>query len=244
MENNIGSVPINVSCHWVINLDEIPSLSRRVEIKTTHWRYGGYDPFVLAHQAEQDLFLPYPSFKRPRNDWVSMVKSRLRLIDNVDIHDGSAIDVTIEDVGPFVHESRSSEELDIASEMYFEEKIPMKTLMKRPTRILMLHPIMILMRISTYRTLYDYISLPSPPPPPPSQTKVPASFDALGSSSAPTTQPSSSTAPFTASAAWKPPLDYIHLRELPPISQLSYRNGLPALNTVDLRSCQISKSFR
>ncbi|KAI5661346.1 hypothetical protein M9H77_20669 [Catharanthus roseus] len=112
-------------------------------------RYGGYDSFVT--------------------DWVRVVKSQPRLIDvphqddafqeNMDIHDCSAIDVMIEEVGPLVHESRSSEELDITVEAYSEEEIPIKTPMKRPTRIPTLHPIVILMRIPTYRTLYDYVLL-------------------------------------------------------------------------------------
>ncbi|KAI5657930.1 hypothetical protein M9H77_26723 [Catharanthus roseus] len=60
-----------------------------------------------------------------------VMKSRPRLIDvphqddvfqeNVDIHEGSIIDVTNKDVGPLVHEFRSSKELDIAVEIYFEE---------------------------------------------------------------------------------------------------------------------------
>ncbi|KAI5681805.1 hypothetical protein M9H77_03033 [Catharanthus roseus] len=62
---------------------------------------------------------------------VDVMKSQPHLIDvphqddvfqeNVDIHNGSAIDVIIEDVGPLIHESRSSEELDIIVETYFDE---------------------------------------------------------------------------------------------------------------------------
>ncbi|KAI5649504.1 hypothetical protein M9H77_35509 [Catharanthus roseus] len=91
----------------------------------------GYDLFVLAHKAEQVSFLPYPGSKRSRTDWVNVMKSRPHLIDvphqddkfqeNMDIHEGSTIDVMIEDVGPLVHESHLSEELDIAVETYFEE---------------------------------------------------------------------------------------------------------------------------
>ncbi|KAI5672081.1 hypothetical protein M9H77_12445 [Catharanthus roseus] len=66
------------------------------------------------------------------NDRYSVaVKSRSRLIDvpqqddtfqeNVDICDGLTIDMTIEDVGPLIHKSRSLEELDITVEIYFEE---------------------------------------------------------------------------------------------------------------------------
>ncbi|KAI5649359.1 hypothetical protein M9H77_35364 [Catharanthus roseus] len=40
---------------------------------------------------------------------------------NEGIHEGSAIDVTIKDVGPLVHECRSSKLLDIAVLIYFEE---------------------------------------------------------------------------------------------------------------------------
>ncbi|KAI5662190.1 hypothetical protein M9H77_21513 [Catharanthus roseus] len=43
--------------------------------------------------------------------------------------------------------------------------------------------------------------------------------------------------------------DYIHLREPPPISQLSYRSSSPTLTTISLRSCRMfatcgGKSFR
>ncbi|KAI5675835.1 hypothetical protein M9H77_06785 [Catharanthus roseus] len=39
----------------------------------------------------------------------------------MEIHEPSTIDVKIEDIGPLVHESRSSEEVDIDVETYFEE---------------------------------------------------------------------------------------------------------------------------
>ncbi|KAI5664444.1 hypothetical protein M9H77_23767 [Catharanthus roseus] len=59
------------------------------------------------------------------------MKSRPRLIDvphqddvfqeNIDIHEGSTIDVTIEDVGPLTYEACSLKELRITIERYFEE---------------------------------------------------------------------------------------------------------------------------
>ncbi|KAI5677365.1 hypothetical protein M9H77_08315 [Catharanthus roseus] len=56
---------------------ELLDLQSGLELK-----YGGYDPFVLGHQAEQLSFLPYIGSKRPRTDWVSVMKSRpRRLID-------------------------------------------------------------------------------------------------------------------------------------------------------------------
>ncbi|KAI5666671.1 hypothetical protein M9H77_16524 [Catharanthus roseus] len=98
---------------------------------TFNQRHWGFDLFVLADQAELVSLLIYPGSKRPRTDWISVMKSRPRLIDvsyqddvfqeKVDIHEGLAVDVTIEEVGPLVHESHSSEELDIAVETYFEE---------------------------------------------------------------------------------------------------------------------------
>ncbi|KAI5652782.1 hypothetical protein M9H77_29969 [Catharanthus roseus] len=50
----------------------------------------------------------------------------LRLTDdafqeNVDVDEGSIIDEMIEDVGPLIHESRSSEEFDIDVKTYFEK---------------------------------------------------------------------------------------------------------------------------
>ncbi|KAI5664458.1 hypothetical protein M9H77_23781 [Catharanthus roseus] len=58
------------------------------------------------------------------------MKSRPRLIvdfhqddvfqENVDIHEGSVIDVMIKDIELLGHESRSSEELDIIVETYFK----------------------------------------------------------------------------------------------------------------------------
>ncbi|KAI5666278.1 hypothetical protein M9H77_16131 [Catharanthus roseus] len=94
-------------------------------------RYGGYNPFVLAHQAEQVSFPPYPGSKRMMTDWLSVMKSQPRVIDfpvqddsyqhNVDIGEGSTINAMIEDVETLVHDSCSSEELDIDIETYFEE---------------------------------------------------------------------------------------------------------------------------
>ncbi|KAI5682756.1 hypothetical protein M9H77_03984 [Catharanthus roseus] len=59
------------------------------------------------------------------------MKSRSRIIDvpiqvdafqeNVDVHEGSTIDMMIGDVGPLVHKSHLLEEFDIAIETYFEE---------------------------------------------------------------------------------------------------------------------------
>ncbi|KAI5663750.1 hypothetical protein M9H77_23073 [Catharanthus roseus] len=150
------------------------------------WRYEGYDPFVLPYQAEQDLFLPYPESKRLRTDWASVMKSRTRLLDfpnqddafqeNVDIHEDSAIDVMIEDVGPQVHYSRSLEELDIAIETYFEQVRWLENDLQTHTD----------QAIST-------------------KTQLAARSDAAASSSALTIQPSSSTAPPTDLATWKPP---------------------------------------
>ncbi|KAI5656800.1 hypothetical protein M9H77_25593 [Catharanthus roseus] len=85
------------------------------------WRYGGYDPFVLPHQAEQVSVLSYLDSKRPWTDWVSVMKYQPRVMDNVEIGEGPTIDALIEDVGPLVHYSRSLEELDIDVETYFEE---------------------------------------------------------------------------------------------------------------------------
>lgn len=41
-------------------------------------RYNKYDPFILATQATQVCFIPYPSLKRKRSHWLSVcsVKSR------------------------------------------------------------------------------------------------------------------------------------------------------------------------
>ncbi|KAI5683161.1 hypothetical protein M9H77_04389 [Catharanthus roseus] len=234
--------------------DEIPEkISERfVERFKVEW-YGGYNSFLLAHQAEQVWFLLYPSSKRLSIDWVSVTKSRTHLIDvphhddvsqeNVDIHKGSTIDVTIKNVGPLVHESRSSEELDIVVETYFKKykmmklkyngilmKIPIKTPMKRQASILTLYPIMIPMRIPNIdpQTRMDQDLS--------TQLHIPTCSNFPDSSSVPTTQPSSSTAPSTSLAAWKPPPDYIYLRVLPLISQLSCRSSSPALTAVDLRS--------
>ncbi|KAI5652879.1 hypothetical protein M9H77_30066 [Catharanthus roseus] len=41
--------------------------------------------------------------------------------ENVDIHEGSVINVMIEDVGPLIHKPRSLKELDITVQTYFEE---------------------------------------------------------------------------------------------------------------------------
>ncbi|KAI5652549.1 hypothetical protein M9H77_29736 [Catharanthus roseus] len=70
----------------------------------------------------------HPSSKTPRTNWVSVMKSPPQLIDvlvqddafqeNEDVKEGSSIDAMIEDVGPLVHESCSSEELDIVVETY------------------------------------------------------------------------------------------------------------------------------
>ncbi|KAI5654406.1 hypothetical protein M9H77_31593 [Catharanthus roseus] len=37
------------------------------------WRYGGYDPFVLAHQVEHVSALLYPDSKRSRVDCINVM---------------------------------------------------------------------------------------------------------------------------------------------------------------------------
>ncbi|KAI5671396.1 hypothetical protein M9H77_11760 [Catharanthus roseus] len=79
--------------------------------------------------GEEVSYLPYPGSKTPRTDQVSVMKTRPQLLDisvlddalEVDVHEGSAIDVMIKDVGPLVRKSRMSEELVIAVKIYFEE---------------------------------------------------------------------------------------------------------------------------
>ncbi|KAI5652792.1 hypothetical protein M9H77_29979 [Catharanthus roseus] len=84
---------------------------------------GGYDRFILAQQAEQVYFIPYPMTKRQKSDWWTVMKSRPCVLDvplvdipfqeNVDSVDTSMIDVDIQDVGPLIHEPGDSELVDL-----------------------------------------------------------------------------------------------------------------------------------
>lgn len=66
-------------------------------------------------------FLLYAGSKRSRNNWASVMKSWLWVIDNriqddifqenVDVDEALVIHMMIEDTGPLVHESRSSKRL-------------------------------------------------------------------------------------------------------------------------------------
>ncbi|KAI5676065.1 hypothetical protein M9H77_07015 [Catharanthus roseus] len=48
--------------------DEIQEKISEVSQSGLELKYRGYDHFVLAHQAEQVSFLPYPGSKRPRTN--------------------------------------------------------------------------------------------------------------------------------------------------------------------------------
>ena len=45
-------------------------------IDFTLWSYGKYDPVVLATQASQVYYLPYPSLKKNMKDWRVVCKVR------------------------------------------------------------------------------------------------------------------------------------------------------------------------
>ncbi|KAI5657915.1 hypothetical protein M9H77_26708 [Catharanthus roseus] len=57
-----------LNLHYNISDDEI---QEKISERFTEWfrvECEGYDPSVLAHQAEQVSFLPYPGSKRSRTD--------------------------------------------------------------------------------------------------------------------------------------------------------------------------------
>ncbi|KAI5664731.1 hypothetical protein M9H77_24054 [Catharanthus roseus] len=57
-------------CDWFDSSDRGIRIHPQYKIVELHkdWRYGGYDPFVLAYQEEQVSFIPYLGSKRMRTD--------------------------------------------------------------------------------------------------------------------------------------------------------------------------------
>ena len=51
-----------------------------------------YEPFILAMQASQVVFLPYPSLRRTNSNWVSVCKIKPRwIVDTTDQVDNSQV---------------------------------------------------------------------------------------------------------------------------------------------------------
>ena len=104
--NNVPGSGINV--HKDYNL---------IEIKHTS-HYHKYDPFVLAKQALQVYYAPYPSLKRDKADWSAVFKTKARFTFNgknipdeqayqTDLEQNNEIIITDDhtDFGPLIIES-------------------------------------------------------------------------------------------------------------------------------------------
>ena len=67
-----------------------------IEIKHTS-DYHKYDPFILAKQALQVYYAPYPSLKRDKADWSAVFKMKARFtFDEKNISDEQAYQADIE----------------------------------------------------------------------------------------------------------------------------------------------------
>ena len=68
-------------CNWFSNVPgsaiNVHPNYNLIEIKHT-FRYQQYDPFVLAKQALQVCYTPYPSLKRNKVDWSAVFKTKAR----------------------------------------------------------------------------------------------------------------------------------------------------------------------
>ena len=68
-------------CNWFSNVPgsgiNVHPKYNLIEIKHTS-RYQKYDPFILAKQALQAYYAPYPSLKRDKADWSAVFKTKAR----------------------------------------------------------------------------------------------------------------------------------------------------------------------
>ena len=108
-------------CNWFSNVPgsgiNVHKDYNLIEIKHTS-HYHMYDPFVLAKQALQVYYAPYPSLKRDKADWSAVFKTKARFtFDGKNIPDEQAYQADLEqnneiiitddhtDFGPLIDES-------------------------------------------------------------------------------------------------------------------------------------------
>ena len=108
-------------CNWFSNVPgsriNVHKNYNLIEIKHTS-HYHKYDPFVLAKQALQVYYAPYPSLKRDKADWSAVFKTKARFtFDGKNIPDEQAYQADLEqnneiiitddhtDFGPLIDES-------------------------------------------------------------------------------------------------------------------------------------------
>lgn len=108
-------------CNWFSNVPGSGINGHKdynlIEIKHTS-HYHKYDPFVLAKQALQVYYAPYPSLKRDKADWSAVFKTKARFtFDGKNIPDEQAYQADLEqnneiiitddhtDFGPLIDES-------------------------------------------------------------------------------------------------------------------------------------------
>ena len=108
-------------CNWFSNVPDseinVHKDYNLIEIKHTS-HYHKYDPFVLAKQALQVYYAPYPSLKRDKADWSAVFKTKARFtFDGKNIPDEQAYQADLEqnneiiitddhtDFGPLIDES-------------------------------------------------------------------------------------------------------------------------------------------
>ena len=71
-------------CEW---FDPTPNVGTRVDRRTSivevhrNRRFNKYEPFILASQACQVYFLPYPTLQRERQVWLAVCKVQSRFAD-------------------------------------------------------------------------------------------------------------------------------------------------------------------
>jgi hypothetical protein len=94
--------------------------------------YPKFDPFVLAHQAQQVYFATYPGTKKSKSDWMAVCKIKTRHVIDVPIVDRAyqeevdnsttamCISLVV-DLGPLTYEQGINELLNVQEETLRQE---------------------------------------------------------------------------------------------------------------------------
>ena len=127
-------------CNWFSNVPgsgiNVHPKYNLIEVRHTS-HYYKYDPFVLAKQALQVYYAPYPSMRRDKIDWWAVFKTKARFtFDGRNIPDDQAYQADVEenaeivitddqtDFGPLNDESNALIDVfETTDEPYMEEEI-------------------------------------------------------------------------------------------------------------------------
>lgn len=120
LEYSGGYTTILFKCEW---FDPTPNSGTRVhrslKLVDVHKnrRYRKYEPFILAMQAHQVYFLPYPSLRRQRHEWLAVCKLQPKFVDEGNIITNTeqvdTTDMAFQDDEP--NQCLVDEDLDVAT---------------------------------------------------------------------------------------------------------------------------------